>query len=139
MKMTKRDRLTLLVASALGVVGVATVLACGPMDLAPQASQPAETANATMLPNGHSVLEFLLDAGPDAGIYVSNGDGPDHMGTGANRFSEDDSMWVVINPDEDYEYQLRWSEPWGGSGKGLELYVTVPISALGNPDEEHGE
>ena len=136
MKAMKWARLALL---SVTVLGVAAVLACGSEDLAPQASQPAESANATVLPRERSVVECLLEVAPDVSLYVSNGDTPDRVHTAANRSSGDDCASMIIDSGEEYELQLRWNRLWGGSGMGLELYVTVPISGAGNPGEDHGE
>lgn len=138
MKTTKWAKLTLLAFAALGVVGVFAAAACGPTDLSPQASQPAENANAMALPHERSVLEYLLEVLPDAGIYVSNADGPGRVRTDAHRFSEDDYGSMFIDSEEEYEFQLRWSDPWGESGIEIE-YLRVVASGAWNSERVHGE
>ena len=134
MKTTKWMGMAML---AIATLGVATALACGPADLAPQAAQPAESASAMELPHERSVVECLLEVAPDVGVHVSNADSPDRVRTDANRFSEDDCGSMIIDSGEEYEVQLRWNGPWAS---GIELeYLTGPVSGAGNPGEGHGE
>ena len=117
MKAMKWVRLALV---SVTVLGVAAVLACGSSDLAPQATQPAQSGEAMVLPHERSVVECLLEVAPDGGVYVSSEDAPDRVRTDANRFSEDDCASMIIDSGEEYEASTSL-EPsvgrvWHGAG-----------------------